>query len=313
MTRTRLDVELVRRGLATSRNQAQELIDQGRILVSSMVATKPATQVDTGVAIEIKADVNQIDYVSRGAYKLLGALDAFSGLFPPIDGAKCLDAGASTGGFTDVLLRRGAAEVTCVDVGYGQLAWKLRDDPRVRVLERMNIRHLTPEILGEPPSIVVGDLSFISLTLVLPALVKCCPGATMMLMVKPQFEAGKDRVGVGGVVRDISVREDAVIKVAECAIGLGLEVRGVAASPLPGPAGNVEYFLLLVPGRQDTDLPVEMELNAGGVPTGASLAGSALIEAVKRAVAEGPQNSGKPDGVRQEGADAKTGRKGSQE
>lgn len=276
MGRSRLDAELVRRGLAPSRTQAQRLVEEGRVLVNGMPAPKAASQIDQALPIEVTHEAGaDDDYVSRGAHKLLGALEAFQGRFPAIKGAKCLDAGASTGGFTEVLLRNDAAEVVAVDVGYGQLAWKLREDPRVKVLERVNIRHLTPEQVGTPPSLVVADLSFISLTLVLPNLVNVAPGATMMLMVKPQFEAGKGNVGAGGVVRDPQVREDTVLKVAQKAIELGLSVSGVAASPLPGPSGNVEYFLLLVPYGGD---------GASG------LVGEDLVAGVKRAVADGPQD-----------------------
>jgi 23S rRNA (cytidine1920-2'-O)/16S rRNA (cytidine1409-2'-O)-methyltransferase len=157
-----------------------------------------------------------------------------------------------------VLLRAGAAHVVAVDVGYGQLAWSLRTDPRVTVLDRVNVRALEPAQVAPPPSLVVADLSFISLTLVLPALVGCCaPDADYVLMVKPQFEVGKDRVGAGGVVRDPEARADAVRTVAESAAGLGLGVRGITASPLPGPAGNVEYFIWLrrgCPPLNDDDL-----------------------------------------------------------
>ncbi|MGC2006039.1 TlyA family RNA methyltransferase, partial [Trebonia sp.] len=161
-------------------------------------------------------------------------------------GKRCLDAGASTGGFTDVLLRAGAAHVVAVDVGYGQLAWSLRTDPRVTVLDRVNVRSLDPALVAPPPAVVVADLSFISLTLVLPALVACAaPDADFALMVKPQFEVGKGRVGAGGVVRDPADRAAAVRAVCDAAASLGLGVRDVTASPLPGPAGNVEYFVWL--------------------------------------------------------------------
>lgn len=277
MARSRLDAELVRRGLVPSRNQAQRLVEEGRVLVNGMPAAKAASQIDQAVPIEVTKPAEKSDYVSRGAHKLLGALEAFHGEFPSIEGAKCLDAGASTGGFTDVLLQKGAREVVAVDVGYGQLAWKLREDPRVTVLERVNIRHLTPEQVGTPPSLVVADLSFISLTLVLPNLVTVAPGATMMLMVKPQFEAGKGKVGAGGVVRDPEIRAQTVLKVADRAIELGLRVIGVAASPLPGPSGNVEYFLLLAPRPVGNDQAI-------------GLAGAELADRVRRAVAEGPQD-----------------------
>ncbi|MDI9580598.1 MAG: TlyA family RNA methyltransferase, partial [Thermobispora sp.] len=176
-----------------------------------------------------------------------------------------------TGGFTDVLLRHGAAHVIAVDVGYGQLAWSLRTDERVTVLERVNVRDLTPEMVGEPPTLIVGDLSFISLRLVLPALVRCAAGtADFVLLVKPQFEVGKGRVGPGGVVRDPALRAEAVRDVATAAQGLGLTVKGVTASPLPGPAGNVEYLLWLGKGPGHEAVP---DLDA----------------AIERAVAEGPR------------------------
>ena len=159
---------------------------------------------------------------------------------------RALDAGASTGGFTDVLLRRGAAEVVAVDVGYGQLAWELRQDSRVKILDRTNIRHLTGEQVGEPVDLIVADLSFISLTLVLPALAAVSkPEADYLLMVKPQFEVGREHLGAGGVVRDPALRKAAVLEVAMSAFDVGLGTLGVVASSLPGPAGNVEYFLWL--------------------------------------------------------------------
>lgn len=267
MARRRLDSELVRRNLASSRVQARALIQSGRVQVGGLQALKPARQVDSADAIEVAPPPGGVDYVSRGAYKLLGAMEQFSDLIPKdrFIGARALDAGASTGGFTQVLLEAGVAAVLAVDVGYGQLAWSLRNDPRVEVLERTNIRHLLPEQVGEPPSLVVGDMSFISLTKVLPNLVDCAPGATMMLMVKPQFEVGKGQVGAGGVVRDPELVEDAILKVASSAIELGLHVWGVAASPLPGPAGNVEYFLLMGPPTEGymplrgTDLKEEVK------------------------------------------------------
>ena len=245
--RARVDAELVRRGLARSREQAAELIAAGRVSVGGQTAGKPATQVTKDVAVLVAPAGSDAppEYVSRGGHKLAGALAAFGDLLP-VAGRRCLDVGASTGGFTDVLLRAGAAHVIAVDVGYGQLAWSLRTDERVTVLDRVNVRSLEPAQVAPPPSLVVGDLSFISLTLVLPALVACCePEADYVLMAKPQFEVGKDRVGSGGVVRDPEARADAVRAVAAAAAGLGLGVRGVTASPLPGPAGNVEYFLWL--------------------------------------------------------------------
>jgi len=243
-TRSRLDTELVRRGLARSREQAVELIAAGRVTVAGQTAAKAATQVSRGAPVAVAAAGDGPEYVSRGGYKLAGALAAFFGL--AVAGRRCLDAGASTGGFTDVLLRAGAAHVVAVDVGYGQLAWSLRTDPRVTVLDRVNVRALSPAQVAPPPEVVVADLSFISLTLVLPALIGCAaPDADFALMVKPQFELGKGRVGAGGVVRDPADRAEAVRSVCDAAKSLGLGVRGVTASPLPGPAGNVEYFVWL--------------------------------------------------------------------
>jgi 23S rRNA (cytidine1920-2'-O)/16S rRNA (cytidine1409-2'-O)-methyltransferase len=190
-------------------------------------------------------------YVSRGGHKLAAALAEF-GIDPT--GRRCLDAGASTGGFTDVLLRHGAAEVVAVDVGYGQLAWSLRTDPRVRVVERTNVRELDPDVVGATVGLVVADLSFISLRLVIGALRRCAtPDADFVLLVKPQFEAGRDLVGRGGVVRDAETRIAAIVGVARAGGQHGLGVAGVVASPLPGPAGNVEYFLWLRVGAPPVD------------------------------------------------------------
>jgi 23S rRNA (cytidine1920-2'-O)/16S rRNA (cytidine1409-2'-O)-methyltransferase len=249
--RLRLDAELVRRGLARSRDQASDLIAAGRVAVAGQVAAKPASQVATDAAITVAADRDAGGYASRGGTKLAGALAAFQGLV--VAGRRCLDAGASTGGFTDVLLRAGASHVIAVDVGYGQLAWSLRSDERVTVLDRVNVRSLRPEQVAPAPELVVADLSFISLTLVLPALVTCAaPDADFVLMVKPQFEVGRELVR-GGVVRDPALRSAAVAGVATAAAGLGLGALGVTASPLPGPSGNVEYFLWLRRGAAPLD------------------------------------------------------------
>jgi 23S rRNA (cytidine1920-2'-O)/16S rRNA (cytidine1409-2'-O)-methyltransferase len=238
--RNRLDVELVRRGLARSREQAAALVAAGRVEVRGLVAGKPAAMVDPADPVRLVGDAPE--YVSRGGHKLAGALTAFGGL--AVAGRRCLDAGASTGGFTDVLLRAGAREVVAVDVGYGQLAWRLRTDARVRVLDRQNVRMLTPEVIGGPVELTVADLSFISLRLVLPALAACtCDD--LVPMVKPQFEVGRERVGPGGVVRDPGLWAEAVTDVATCGAELGFGVAGVTRSPLPGPAGNVEFFLWL--------------------------------------------------------------------
>jgi 23S rRNA (cytidine1920-2'-O)/16S rRNA (cytidine1409-2'-O)-methyltransferase len=244
--RLRLDAELVRRGLARSREHASELIAAKRVKVQGAIATKPATGVTTDVAIVVADDPDRPDYVSRGGHKLAGALTAFAPLGLSVEGRRCLDAGASTGGFTDVLLRHGAAQVVAVDVGYGQLAWRLQQDERVEVFDRMNVRELTPEQVGGQVDVVVGDLSFISLQLVLDALVGVtATDGDLVLMVKPQFEVGKERVGKGGVVRDSALRAEAVTSVADGAARRGWGARAVTVSPLPGPSGNVEFFLWL--------------------------------------------------------------------
>ncbi|MFI5845677.1 TlyA family RNA methyltransferase [Catenuloplanes sp. NPDC051500] len=252
--RIRLDAELVRRGLARSREQAGTLIEAGRVEIRGMVARKAAAQIDPADPIVVTGEDPVDEYVSRGGHKLAGALAAFGPRGLAVAGRRCLDAGASTGGFTDVLLRADAAEVVAVDVGYGQLAWKLRTDERVKVFERTNVRTLLPETIGGQVELIVSDLSFISLRLVLPALAGCAlPDADLALMVKPQFEVGKERVGEGGVVRDPALRASAVLDVCAAAYALGLGLAGVAASPLPGPSGNVEFFVWLRRGAPAAD------------------------------------------------------------
>ncbi len=266
--RARVDAELVRRGLARSRQQAAELIDAGRVSVDGMPAAKPATAIALTSHLAVD-DIGERTWVSRGAHKLIGALDRFG---IDVDNRRCLDAGASTGGFTQVLLDRGARQVVAVDVGYGQLAWPLRSEPRVIVLERTNVRDLAPESIGGPVDLAVADLSFISLVTVLPALTACASrDADIVPMVKPQFEVGRGNVGSGGVVTDPHLRARAVLRVAHAAAGLGWGAVDVVASALPGPAGNVEYFLWL---RADTER---------------TLRGDELTNAVERAVAEGPK------------------------
>jgi 23S rRNA (cytidine1920-2'-O)/16S rRNA (cytidine1409-2'-O)-methyltransferase len=271
--RLRLDAELVRRGLARSRDHASELIAAGRVTVAGATATKPATAVGTDVALVVARDPaipGGEEYVSRGAHKLAGALAAFEPLGLSVAGRRCLDAGASTGGFTDVLLRRGAREVVAVDVGYGQLAWRLRQDDRVVVRDRTNVRELDADTVGDLVEVVVGDLSFISLTRVLPALVQVtAESGDLVLMVKPQFEVGRERVGKGGVVRDPGLRAEAVATVADAAAGLGWGAHAVTVSPLPGPSGNVEFFLWLRHGEPLVDrAEIDAVVSAGppGVP-----------------------------------------------
>ncbi|MEV6814815.1 TlyA family RNA methyltransferase [Micromonospora sp. NPDC051296] len=244
--RNRLDAELVRRGLARSREQAVALVEAGRVQLRGVPARKAAAMVDPADPLLVTGEDPTSAYVSRGGHKLAGALAAFAAGGLAVAGRRCLDAGASTGGFTDVLLRAGAAEVVAVDVGYGQLAWSLRNDARVRVFERTNVRTLTPEAVGGPVDLTVADLSFISLRLVLPALAACTRAdGDLALMVKPQFEVGRERVGAGGVVRDPALRAEAVLDVAAAAATLRLGLVDLAASPLPGPSGNVEFFVWL--------------------------------------------------------------------
>lgn len=241
--RTRLDVEMARRGLAESRESAQRLIMAGRVRVNSRPAPKPDLKVDAVIPIEIIGSARE--YASRGGYKLIAAIEHFG---VEIEGRRALDVGASTGGFTDVLMRRGAASVIALDVGYGQLAESLRVDPRVIVMDRTNIRHVAPEDLPYRPDLVVIDTSFISLKLVLPTVLKLiAPGAEMIALVKPQFEVGKGKVGKGGVIRDEALRQATLSEVIEYATGLGLECAGSLESPISGAAGNREYLVLLRP------------------------------------------------------------------
>ncbi len=242
----RLDLLLVQRGLAKSRGQAQSLVLAGQVRVDGQVASKPGAKVPTDAQVTVK---ERLPYVSRGGFKLAAALDAFD---VTVSGAICADVGASTGGFTDCLLQRGAARVYAIDVGYGQLAWKLRQDERVVVMERTNARYL--ESLPEPVEIVTIDASFISLNLLLPAVVRwLAPGADVIPLVKPQFEAGREQVGKGGVVRDPAVHRQVLEKVAGYAAAHGLAVHGLIRSPVTGPAGNVEFLMHLRPGPDSGD------------------------------------------------------------
>lgn len=243
MKRQRIDVLLVERGLAESRTRAQALVMAGAVIVGEARVDKPGALVDREAPIRLKDDAAPQKYVSRGALKLERALEVF-----PVDprGRTCADLGASTGGFTDLLLQRGAARVYAVDVGYGQLHSRIRGDPRVVVRERENARMLTAEALGERVDLVVADLSFISLRLVLPAVKAILkPGGEAILLVKPQFEVGKGEVGKGGVVRDEGKRRSALEAVEAAARALGFEILGHAQSPIEGPAGNREWLLAL--------------------------------------------------------------------
>ncbi|HEV8424365.1 MAG TPA: TlyA family RNA methyltransferase [Actinomycetes bacterium] len=266
-SRVRLDRELVRRGLAPSREAAGAAIRAGQVLVGGAVAAKPSTMVSTADPVAIAGPARR--WASRGGDKLAPALER---LGVAVAGRRCLDAGASTGGFTDVLLAGGAAEVVAVDVGYGQLDLRLRRDPRVRVLDRTNVRALDAELVGGQVDLTVADLSFISLRLVLPVLAELTRwDGDLVLLVKPQFEAGREAVGRGGVVRDPAARAAAVRAVADAGAGAGLGVAGICPSPLPGPAGNLELFLHLRSGASPLD---EAELQAA-VDEGATLPGAA--------------------------------------
>jgi 23S rRNA (cytidine1920-2'-O)/16S rRNA (cytidine1409-2'-O)-methyltransferase len=263
-SRVRLDELVVARGLATSRSEAARIILAGRVQVGGARADKAGRLVPADADVALAATS---PYVGRGGEKLAGALDAF-GL--PVAGRVCLDVGSSTGGFTDCLLARGARRVYAVDVGHGQLHPRLRGDPRVVVLERVNARHLDPGAFPERPSLATVDVSFISLAKVLPSVAGCLADpADVVALVKPQFEVGRGRVGKGGVVRDATLHREAVRRVAGSAVAVGLEVGGVAASPLRGPKGNREFFLLLArdPGKRP------------------ALRGAALEAAIERAVA----------------------------
>lgn len=251
----RLDLALVTRGLASSRQQAQQLIRAGRVRSADRVLDKPGTDVPHDLVLEVRQPPR---FVSRGGEKLEAALQAFP---LPVRGRVCVDGGVSTGGFTDCLLQHGAARVYAIDVGYGQTAWSLRSDPRVVLRERTNLRHLTPADLfpsdAPRPDLAVADVSFISLALVLPALLALLqpagPGAgvDLVVLVKPQFEVGRGRVGKGGVVRDPAAHADAIEAVIAAAASLGLQPAGLIASPITGPAGNHEYLLWLRSSPQD--------------------------------------------------------------
>jgi 23S rRNA (cytidine1920-2'-O)/16S rRNA (cytidine1409-2'-O)-methyltransferase len=245
----RLDLEMARRGLAESRERAQRLIMAGLVRVNSRPAAKPDLKVDARAQIEVMPGAPQ--YASRGAHKLLAALDHFA---ISVEGRRALDVGASTGGFTDVLLARGAAHVVALDVGYGQLAMRLRNDPRVTVADRTNVRFIEPPDLPYRPDLIVIDVSFISLRLVLPAVLRiAAQPAAIVALVKPQFEVGKGAVGKGGVVRDDAARRAALEGILRFAGAAGLEVAGAIESPLKGPAGNREFLALMRYGHSDEE------------------------------------------------------------
>ncbi|QDZ42556.1 TlyA family RNA methyltransferase [Corynebacterium sp. sy039] len=271
MSTARLDAEIVRRGLAPSRERARLLIKEGKVSLPGFSTIKPATQVDETTHIIIDA-IEQESWASRGAHKLLGALAHFEKKGLQVAEKRFLDAGASTGGFTDVLLRHGAREVVAVDVGRDQLIPRLQSDPRVVVIDAMNIRYLDVSDTNGLCDAMVGDLSFISLTLVLESIARVLHDeADLLPMVKPQFEVGKERLSHTGVVKDPHLRVEVTTKVAEYAQTLGLSLIDVVASPLPGPSGNAEYFLWLKKDNRKR----KMELTA-------------VERLVRKAVEEGP-------------------------
>jgi 23S rRNA (cytidine1920-2'-O)/16S rRNA (cytidine1409-2'-O)-methyltransferase len=250
VSKKRLDVLLVERGLVESREQGKRLIMAGQVLVDGQVMDKPGMQVAGGADIRLRA---KLPYVSRGGLKLEAAVDRFA---VPLAGVVAADVGASTGGFTDCLLQRGASKVYAIDVGYGQLAWRLRQDPRVVVMERVNVRYL--ESLPEPIDLATVDVSFISLGLVLPSVIGWLkPAGDIIALIKPQFEAGRAEVGKGGVVKDPEVRRAVLRRILGWALDHGLAVRGLIASPLRGPAGNVEFLAHLSKGHEETGIEIE--------------------------------------------------------
>ncbi|BDO42502.1 TlyA family RNA methyltransferase [Cellulomonas sp. NTE-D12] len=243
----RVDVELVRRGLARSRGDAGQLIAAGRVRLDGSRVVRASVAVEPERVLVVEPDAQDPGYASRAGHKLAGALDVWRSQGLAVAGRRCLDAGASTGGFTDVLLRRGAASVVAVDVGHGQLRPELRSDPRVDVREGVNVRDLVAGDVQPPPELVVADLSFISLRLVVaPLSAVAAPGADLVLLVKPQFEVGRERLGSGGVVRSPALRRDAVLGVLEAADAADLTPVDLLRSVLPGPSGNVEYLMRLV-------------------------------------------------------------------
>lgn len=243
--RSRLDALLVERGLAPDAPAATRLIMAGKVVVDDHRVDKPGTAVRSDAAIHLKGSRSD-GWASRGAFKLLGALDAFAELRPALDGALCLDIGASTGGFTDVLLRNGASHVVALDVGYGQIIWRLRNDPRVTVLDRTNIRLLDPKILPYRPMVVSCDASFIRLGAFVDVVAQVIePGGFFVVLVKPQFEAPKEDIGPGGVITDEAVRQTTLTAAKLRASQAGFEVLGAVDSPVAGPQGNREFLLLL--------------------------------------------------------------------
>lgn len=267
--RERLDVLLVKKGLAPSREKAKAIVMAGSVLVDGQREDKAGTMVSTEAEITLKSGT--LRYVSRGGLKLEKAMDCFA---VALDGKICMDVGASTGGFTDCMLQNGAAKVYSVDVGHGQLDWRLRNDPRVVCMERTNIRYVTPDDIAEPPSFVSIDVSFISLTKVLgPVRALMAEQGDIVCLIKPQFEAGREKVGKKGVVRDPKVHEEVIRRVADYARELELHVLALEFSPIKGPEGNIEYLLHLA----------KRPAGGAGEPDAAGLDGDAIERIVARA------------------------------
>ena len=244
----RLDVLLVKKGLAESREKAKAIIMSGNVFVKGMREDKAGSMFDEAADIEVRGHV--LKYVSRGGLKLEKAMDNFDVV---LEGKVCMDVGSSTGGFTDCMLQNGAVKVYSVDVGHGQLAWKLRQDPRVVCMEKTNIRYVVPEDIQEPPAFVSIDVSFISLTKVLPPVTQLMtPDGQIVCLIKPQFEAGREKVGKKGVVRDRAVHEEVIEKIADFAGSIGFELLNLEFSPVKGPEGNIEYLLHLQNHGDDT-------------------------------------------------------------
>lgn len=272
---------VIRRGIADAREKAKRMIMAGEIYVDGQKEDKAGMRFDENAQIEYRG-LHPLPYVGRGGLKLEKALAVFH---PDLNGRVCMDVGASTGGFTDCMLQNGARLVYSVDVGRGQLAWKLREDPRVICMEKTNIRYLTPDAIGEKPSFVSVDVSFISLSIVLPAVMKLiAPSGRIVCLIKPQFEAGREKVGKKGVVRDGTVHEEVIRKVADCAKVLSCRILGLDYSPIKGPEGNIEYLLYLetpggpgAPENQATDREAEQERTA------APLSEEVIRETVRRA------------------------------
>ena len=257
----RLDVLLVKRGLAPSREKAKAIIMSGNVMVNGEIEDKAGSLFKEDSLIEVKGKTNP--YVSRGGLKLAKALDIFT---ISVEDKVCADVGSSTGGFTDCMLQRGAKKVYAIDVGRGQLDWKLRSDPRVVTMEKTNIRYITPEDLADPIEFSTIDVSFISLTKVLsPIYDYLIAEGEVIALIKPQFEAGREKVGKKGVVKDPVVHQEVIWKVANYARGIGFEVKGIDFSPIKGPEGNIEYLMFLKKGTKGKEPKTEETIDVGKV------------------------------------------------